>query len=257
MIATPETGADSIPVTYALMDPIMAAIRPVAAFITAMTAGLLENRFGRDAAPDLFTAGSPFPNAAIMTPPLAARLKDGIRFAFRDLLDDIGPYFVLGVLIAGAISALVPTALVADYLGNPLLAMPVMLAVSLPMYVCATASTPIAAALVLKGLSPGAALVFLLAGPATNAATLSMVTAMLGRRSTVIYLAAITGCSLALGAATDIIYHAWGLAPAAMAGEAAELISQPVKIVAAVFLLGMIAPSLTRFVRGRLTPKTT
>lgn len=257
MIATPETGADSIPVTYALMDPLMAVIRPVAAFITAVTAGLLENRFGTPPVPDLFATGGPLPGMPPVLKPLAARLKDGVVFGFRDLLGDIGPYFALGVLVAGTIAAVVPADLVSSYLSNPLLAMPVMLLVSLPMYVCATASTPIAAALVLKGLSPGAALVFLLAGPATNAATLSMVTAMMGRRSTAIYLAAIIGCSLSLGALTDVIYHAWGISPVAMAGEAAELIPETIKQLAAVTLLAMIAPSIARFTRGKLTPKTT
>jgi hypothetical protein len=257
MVSTPETGVDSIPVTYALMDPLMAIIRPIAAFITAMTAGLLENHLNRTEEPQPFAMAGSNPMPLTATPPLSHRLKSGLHFAFVTLLGDIGPYFLVGVMIAGLISAMVPTAMVEDYLGNPLLAMPVMLLVSLPMYVCATASTPIAAALVLKGLSPGAALVFLLAGPATNAASLSMVTAMMGRRSTTLYVAAIVVCSLILGAGTDMIYRAWALSPVAMAGQAAELIPESVKLIAAVVLLAMITPSLGRLLMGKLTPKTT
>ena len=257
MISTPETGVDSIPVTYALMDPLMAVIRPVAAFITAMTAGLLENHFNRTAGPQPFAMAGSNPMPLTATPPLSHRLKSGLHFAFVTLLGDIGPYFLVGVMIAGAISAMVPAALVEDYLGNPLLAMPAMLLVSLPMYVCATASTPIAAALVLKGLSPGAALVFLLAGPATNVASLSMVTGMMGRRSTALYVAAIVVCSLIMGAGTDMVYRTWELSPVAMAGQAKELIPESVKVIAALVLLAMIAPSLGRLLKGRLTPKTT
>ena len=102
-----------------------------------------------------------------------------MKYAFIDLLGDIGKWFVIGLLISGLISYLIPDNMIETYLGNNFLAMLVMLITGIPMYVCATSSTPIAAALVLKGLNPGAALVFLLAGPATNIASLSMVYKML------------------------------------------------------------------------------
>ena len=99
-----------------------------------------------------------------------------------------------------------------------------MLAVGIPLYICATASTPIAAALILKGVSPGAALVFLLAGPATNVASLTVLFGVLGKRAAAIYLAAIAACSIAFGLALDQAYAFWGLSAKAMAGQASEII---------------------------------
>ena len=138
----------------------MTVIRPIVAFFTAVTAGMAEHFFNHQPAPEA-TGESAGMGPAL---PLTA--------AVVDLLGDIGPLFLLGVLLAGVIAQLLPTSLIDGYLGNPLAAMLVMLVVGLPMYVCATASTPIAAALVLQGLNPGAALVFLMVGPATNAATI-------------------------------------------------------------------------------------
>lgn len=129
-----------------------------------------------------------------------------MSFAFGDLFRDIAPWFLLGVLVAGGISVWLTPEMVSRWLGNPVLAMVAMLVISVPLYVCATASTPIAAALVLKGLNPGAALVFLLAGPAVNAAALTVITNILGRRATVIYVSGIVICTLALGLLVDWVY---------------------------------------------------
>lgn len=138
-------------------------------------------------------------------------MYDGLSYAFGDLLGDIGKWFLAGVLIAGTISVFLSPRVVESYLGQGFLPMVIMLVVAVPLYVCATASTPIAAALALKGLSPGAALVFLLAGPATNAASLTVVSKILGKKATVIYLAAIVICSLTLGIAANYIYGIMGL----------------------------------------------
>lgn len=129
-----------------------------------------------------------------------------MRFAFGDLLDDIGSWLMLGVLLAGLIGVFMSPGMIEAYLGDGLFSMVVMLVVATPLYVCATASTPIAAALVLKGLSPGAALVFLLAGPATNVATITVVTRLLGKRTTVIYVASILVTSLLFGLMVNGIY---------------------------------------------------
>jgi len=115
-----------------------------------------------------------------------------------------------------------------------------MLVAGIPMYVCATSSTPIAAALILKGLNPGAALVFLLAGPATNVATLSMVSGLLGKRSMIIYLTAIVICSFAMGLIVDYLYVTLGIQPVAIAGQAAELLPEWLKIGSAVLLAGLL-----------------
>jgi len=140
--------------------------------------------------------------------PLLLRLKDGVIYAFTDLLKDIGGWLLLGILIAGVISYLVLVDFVDRYLGGEYSSFLIMLIIGIPLYICASASTPIAAALVLKGLSPGAALVFLLAGPATNAATMTVVVKHLGKATTIVYVASIAACSLAFGWLVNRIY-AW------------------------------------------------
>ncbi len=134
-----------------------------------------------------------------------------MTYAFNDLLGDIGKWFLGGVLLAGVITALIPPQFIETNLGEGFLSMLIMLAIGLPMYVCATASTPIAAALALKGLSPGAALVFLLAGPATNAASLAVLSNVLGKRATLIHVSSIAICSLAMGMTTNYIYSIFDL----------------------------------------------
>ncbi len=237
---------DSIPITYALMDPLMAVARPVAAFITAVVAGLSESLLGRkdlpDAQPSPVSNGPTVPmnSGQPSDQPFFVRITVGLRYAFGELLGDIGPWFLFGVVLAGLIMTLVPDDLISGYLGNPLLAMGVMLLAGIPMYVCATSSTPIAAALILKGLNPGAALVFLLAGPATNVAALSMVSGLLGKRSVIIYLSAIVTCSFAMGLLVDYLYAAFQLQPAAIAGQATEIIPDWLKTGAAFILIGLL-----------------
>ena len=228
LVATPETGVDSIAVTYALLDPLMTVIRPVFAVITAIFTGIFVNLTDKD---DRDSTGDPVDSACTCTDlgcascesdgcascespgkiGLLSRFSDGMRYAFQDLLSDIGLWFVAGVIVAGAIEAFLPAEFIGEYLGEGLLPMVLMLAVAAPVYVCATASTPIAAALALKGLSPGAALVFLLAGPATNAASLIVVSKILGKRATAVYLASIIACSILLGLAANYLYAYFGL----------------------------------------------
>ncbi len=134
-----------------------------------------------------------------------------MSFAFGDLIDDIGGWLLFGVLLAGLISVFVSPAMIQTYLGSGLLSMLFMLIIATPLYVCATASTPIAAALVLKGISPGAALVFLLAGPATNVATITVVAKVIGKKAAVIYVVSILLCSLMIGLLVNEVYNYFGL----------------------------------------------
>ena len=129
-----------------------------------------------------------------------------MSYAFGELLGDIGKWLLLGIGIAGLITYFVPDDFFVQYLQSEVLSLFIMLGVGIPLYICASASTPVAAALVLKGLSPGAALVFLLAGPATNAATLTVMSRYFGRQATLVYLASIACCSLALGWLTNRLY---------------------------------------------------
>ena len=133
-------------------------------------------------------------------------MRSGLAFAFGGLLADMGPSLLFGILIAGMISALVPPGFIEQNLGGGIRPMLVMLLVGIPLYVCATASTPIVAALALKGLSPGAALVFLLAGPATNAATILLVAEILGKRIAAVYVAVIASVAILLGMAVNALY---------------------------------------------------
>lgn len=135
------------------------------------------------------------------------RLKEGFSYAFGGLLGDIGGWLLIGIGISAVISYIIPPHFIEHHAGGQFKPLFAMLLVGVPLYICATASTPIAAALVLKGLSPGAALVFLLAGPATNASTITVVTRLMGKRIATLYLATIAVCSLALGWMVDLIYR--------------------------------------------------
>lgn len=252
LISTPETGVDSIAITTALLDPLMAVIRPFSAFVTALATGQMVRVLDGDdpapAAPPLFPMALAGAEAcgcgdasctSSANQGLMERFAMGMRFSFGDLFTGISRWFFVGIVIAGCITVFVSPAMVDDYLGNPLVAMLVMLVVATPLYVCATASTPIAAALVLKGLNPGAALVFLLAGPATNAAALSVITSILGKKSTVIYVVGIMVTSVLLGLGVDAIYSATGLASGWQAGDHAEGASL-IGMVSALALFGLV-----------------
>ena len=157
------------------------------------------------------------------------------------MLADIGKWLLLGIAVAGVIAYFVPADFFTRYLDHELLSLLLMLGIGIPLYICASASTPIAAALVLKGLSPGAALVFLLAGPATNAATIAVVHRFWGRSATAVYLASIAACSLFLGWLTDRLYVAAGLDITHWMGKVAEPGQSPLSLVSAVVLLILLA----------------
>ncbi len=132
-------------------------------------------------------------------------LRPSLRYGFGELLDDLAFWLLAGVVLAGVLTAVLPDDLDALGLGTGLLPMLALLLVSIPLYMCASASTPIAAALMLKGLSPGAALVFLLAGPATNAATVLQLAATFGRRFVTIYVASVAAGALGCGILLDLL----------------------------------------------------
>lgn len=224
LVSTPETGADSIALTYSLLGPIMTVIRPVTALITALTAGVLENFIGdsydksAEIVPDRTCVVDGCCDGSDCDPWVHARhhsvtekLMAGMRFAFNGLVADLAGWLVLGVLLAGVIAALVPESIISSIFGSGILAYLGALIISGPMYVCATMSTPVAAALMMKGMSPGAALIFLMAGPATNMTTLTMVAGLLGKRSLLIYLGSIVICSLIMAFFTDMIFHAFDI----------------------------------------------
>ncbi|MDY6824052.1 MAG: SO_0444 family Cu/Zn efflux transporter [Thermodesulfobacteriota bacterium] len=253
LISTPETGVDSIAITYALLDPVMTVIRPVAAFVTAMITGIAVNITGRKSNNIKPPAGATCSRNGCgcaeertdARPVTAAsgwwpRLKSGLGYAFGDLLGDIGGWFLGGILAAGLITVFVSPDVITRYMGGGLGSMLIMLTVAAPIYVCATASTPIAAALALKGVSPGAALVFLLAGPATNVAALAVISKILGRGTTAVYLMSIVICSLGLGLGVNKLYAGLGLDITGWVEAVHVGAASPMATGGAVVLLGLI-----------------
>jgi hypothetical protein len=167
-----------------------------------------------------------------------------------DIGDDIGPSLALGLVLAGIVGAVVPDDFIERYMGNPWASMLLMLLIGLPMYVCDTASTPLAAVLIAKGLDPGAALVFLLVGPATNMATILVVARMLGKVSAALYVGTIAVMSFACGTVLNLAVGA--LDVNVMSEEVRELLPPWVLAAGAVMLAAFLAFSLGRWVYRRL-----
>lgn len=205
LLSTPQTGVDSILVTYSLLGPVFAVFRPLVALVTGVLGGLLVNLFGQKPADPAAVAAQAGDCPTI--PTWRKRFLEGMDYAFVTLPRDIGKPLLLGLVVAALISALTPDDFFADRLGRGLPAMLVMMAVGIPIYVCASASVPVAAALILKGLSPGAALVFLMTGPATNAAGLATIWKTLGRRTALLYLLTVAVCALGAGLLLDALVY--------------------------------------------------
>jgi HflK protein len=281
MVATPETGVDSISLTYALTDPVMTIFRPIAGVVTAIAAGLATNHFGlspptssetvlphagerdeqsrhrsdehahdcehhhhhrdHELAPASRTVRHLWPGGVVLD--ATNRI---FRYSFVELLDDIAWWLALGIVLSAAAEVAVPPDLFAGTWGGGMTTMLLMLMLSIPLYTCASSSTPLAAALVLKGLSPGAVLVFLLAGPATNIGSLVVLLKVLGRRAVAVYLAAVAMMTLAAGVGLNELYRVWGLDPRATFGTAAQFIPDSAKAVGAVLLCGLLIVSMLR-----------
>lgn len=204
LIATPQTGVDSIFATYSLMGLPFAIVRPVAALFTAIIGGTFVNWNGQDekvsAVADVARSYSEQPHLSF-----ANRCVEALKFGFVEMMEDIGKWLVVGLVVAGLITVLVPDSFFAVFKDNTLLSMLLVLCVSVPMYICATGSIPIAVALMIKGLTPGAALVMLMAGPACNVASILVVNKVLGKKTLLLYLAAIVGGSILFGFGIDYL----------------------------------------------------
>lgn len=248
LVSTPETGVDSVAVTYALLDPLMTVFRPLAALATAVVAGVTENLLGGETEPAPLDSSAECPCSD--APPLGgtalARLREGLAFAFGDFYRDLVPWLATGMLLAGVLSSVVPDGFIRNHIGTGFLPLLVMLGAGLPLYICATASTPIAAALILKGLSPGAALVFLLAGPATNLATVTALAGTLGVAATARYLLSISVGAVGLGVLLDAAYAGLGIPPTALVGGTHEVLPPWVAWGAALLLVALALGSLLK-----------
>lgn len=265
LISTPESGVDSMAVTYALMDPIMTVARPVAAFVMAVVAGIAETLFDRrpEERPVGPRLAGPADNCCSDTacsarkdPPrrgLRGKVGSGVRYALTDVWGDLAAWFWIGLVLAGIITVIVPDEILTRHLGGGFSAMVLMLIAGIPVYICATASTPIAAALVLKGVSPGAALVFLLAGPATNIASLTLIAGVLGRRATLIYLGTISCLAIVAGLVVDQVYSLFGFSTRFKTDAAGEWMPEWVALSGAVFLILLSIRPLWKGLRARFS----
>lgn len=197
LISTPQTGVDSIFATYSLLGLPFAIIRPVVALITGLAGGVASHLLDKDQIhPTEKESGS---RPKLPGTSLIQRLKTVVSYGFGELVEDIVKWLLIGLLMAAVLSMLIPDSFFSRYIGNPWIEMLVVLAASVPLYICATGSIPLAAVLLMKGISPGAALVFLMAGPATNVATMMVISNTMGRKAFVIYLATIVGGALLFG----------------------------------------------------------
>ena len=233
LISTPETGVDSILLTYSLMDPVMTIARPISAFLAAITSGITETFFPDNDKPFDETiktdscnsgCGCSTKDTFINDKKWYRKFYDGIHYAFTDLLGDLAFYLLIGYLLAGLVSALVGTngEILPTILQNRWGSYAGALIIGVPLYICATSSTPLAAALLAAGFSPGAILVFLLVGPATNIASLAMVSKVLKGWATIRYLVVIIVMALICGITVDWIYNHFHITEVFQSSESEE-----------------------------------
>ncbi|MCD6384693.1 SO_0444 family Cu/Zn efflux transporter [Candidatus Sumerlaeota bacterium] len=243
LIATPTSGVDSILATYSLMGLLFTAFRVVVSFFSGILAGVLTNFLTVEEKPEKeygIADNCPFCDVVVPhTHSLSEKIKKVGHYAFVDLIADIGVWILIGVGIGGMIGYLVPVHIFERYLSNPLIAYPLMFVLGIPIYICATGSIPIAASLMLKGMTPGAALVFLIVGPATNTTTITVVGKLLGKKVLIIYLLTIIICAFVFGIILDQIVYSSGKDTALITGVR-RLLPDAVKVSTGVVLLGLI-----------------
>ena len=284
LISTPETSIDSVTVTYALMGPFMAVYRPLAALVSAIVTGLMtsfireqqplstsaeavssccssasESRSsccdnesvdscGDSKASSCCDAESSAGDSCCDSPAPASRSKltQALGYAGAELLDDISLWLAIGIIAAGVITTLIPPGLLAQW-GQGVWAMLLMVLVGVPMYICAVASTPIAAGLLLSGVSPGTVLVFLLVGPATNIASLVLLRKELGAKVTAVYLAGIIIVSIVMGLLLDFLVRQYGVEIKAEPGAGQEMLPAVLVYGSAVLLLVLAIKPVRKF----------
>ena len=291
LVSTPETGVDSVTISYALLGPFMAIIRPIAAIISAITAGLLV---GRSEEPSIHTdhhhskeelsccssekkqsektsCCSTSKETTITSSCCETKVEEtesdsccsttscsadtidskegflqkawaGIVYSFSTLFVDVLFWLIIGLVFAALVKTFVPITFLAEY-GSGLGAMLIMLVIGIPMYVCATASTPIGAGLLLAGVSPGTVMVFLMAGPATNISTLGIIGKELGKRALTAYLAGVVSITLLTGFVVDYLVSVWSIDVQAQVAHSQDLVP-PAIAWASLFVLVAVSVSL-------------
>lgn len=260
LISTPQTGVDSIIATYGLMGPVFAIYRPIAAFFMGIFGGLFINSVEKaPEKPKKFNLNV-MSQESVEQKSWSEKVKDTLRYSYVEFIDDIVVQFLVGVLIAGAISYFVP----ADFmegtgLKSGIWGMLLMIAVGAPMYICATASIPIAVSLMLKGFSPGVAFVFLAVGPATNAASYAILSKSIGKKITILYIAAVAVLSIISGYILDFIFSYYSMDPLQFmshhsAHEHSGLIPEDLQLFLTIIFSVLIMASLYRkFIKGKFS----
>ncbi|MCM1110031.1 MAG: permease [Clostridium sp.] len=236
LIATPQTGVDSIAATWSLLTPAFAVIRPVAALVTAVAGGVavnLEDRHKPAAeAREVDTIDAPRAFS------FGEKIVTALRYGYVDMIQNIGKWLMIGLIVAAAITVFVPDGFFTTFARYPLLSMISVVVIAVPMYVCSTGSIPIALSLMLKGLSPGAAFVLLMAGPAANFASVIIVGKSLGRRAAATYLATIVLGAVLFGMAIDYLLPAGWFVPAMTATHmGCHMTATPLQAVSAALLV--------------------
>lgn len=245
LISTPQTGVDSIFATYALLGLPFAIIRPIVALITGVFGGLLSGWADKK---QLDSGATPGGNTASAEVRLSGKekVKTIFRYGFGELVEDIAKWLIIGLMLAALLSVLIPESFFSNYIGNPFLEMGIVLAASIPLYICATGSIPLAAVLLMKGLSPGAALVLLMAGPATNIATMTVIGKSMGRRALVLYMVAIIAGALVFGFLINWLLPASWFSVAHLHEHAHDFLPEWLTIGSAIVLLVLILGALYR-----------
>jgi len=218
LISTPQTGVDSVFVTFSLLGPVYAVFRPIVALISGVVGGGLVDAVAGDE--NTHTTNGDCQDECCEDRGQRHWLLRILRYGFVVLARDIAAALLIGLIVAAVITTLVPDDFFADQLGGILAggigAMLIMMVLGIPVYVCATASVPVAAALINKGVSPGAALVFLMTGPATNAATIATVWKTMGRRTALVYMLTVAATAVGAGLLLDLFFEVRNISPKPM-----------------------------------------
>jgi len=242
LISTPQTGVDSILVTYSLLGPVFAIFKPAAALVSGMVGGVAVDALEPHGEADDQEIEDCQDACCSEDQAGRSKLSRAMRYGFIELPRDIGVALIIGILVAGAIAIFVPEQFFVG-VRQGTVAILVMMALGIPVYVCSTASVPIAAALMMRGVSPGAALAFLMTGPATNAAGIATVWRIMGRRTALIYLGAVAATAFASGLLLDAL---WNPEAAEVAHAGHAFLPPPVKWASGIVLLVVLSYAILR-----------
>jgi len=245
LITTPVTGIDSLLATWALLGPVFTFVRLAVSFVLGIAAGLVAAVVGVERRAAEVSSGGECDGSCSASPSepevgLARKLGSAVRYAYIDLPSEISGSILLGLVLGGVIVAAFPPTLIERYIGTGVLGILVSIVIAIPLYVCATGSIPIAAAMMLKGFSPGAALAFLIAGPATNTVAMATVKKLLGTRPLLVYLGVIFTGALGFGLLFDVAVRSAALGASSLLNVSGRGLSW-VHIAGGVLLISLLA----------------